>query len=523
MLYFETIPPCISMAVFKKGYIFTAAETGNHALYKFKSLGENNENSISVSNTNTGDDKDVYFWPRKLRDLEKLEEWDNMSVITDTKCEDLLNEGSSQIYNLCAAGHRSSLRILKHGVAVSEMAAKALPKKPNAVLTVKEKNSDEYDRYIILSFQTASIVLSITDQIVEDTDTFFETKKATIHVNLMEDDSLVQVYSNGVRHITKDRKIQICAQPENMKITRAVSNAKQLVIAVTGGDLIYFELDESGSLNEVAKIQVDTEILSLDLPKIPEGRQRSKFLAAGFLDNSVKMFSLDLDSCLLKLSMQVLPSAPESVSIIEYNTAETSDEYDEERKLFLHIGLNNGSLYRTAIDKTTGALSETRSRALGTNPVKLFKVDVHNTPVVVALTNKPWVGYMHHGKYLMTPLIYKNLDYVSNFHSRICPNGVVGISQDSLYIFKVKKLGELFNQTIIPLNYTPRKMNVHPESKSLIIIESSHRTYPNQENTEIVKKLIIDNPEIINPPSNPADLKIIGPEGQWASCVQILF
>jgi len=77
--------------------------------------------------------KETYFWPRKLVNLNKLEEWDSMAVITDTKVDDLLNEGSNQIYNLCAAGNRSSLRILKHGVSVNEMAAKGLPKKPNAV------------------------------------------------------------------------------------------------------------------------------------------------------------------------------------------------------------------------------------------------------------------------------------------------------------------------------------------------------------------------------------------------------
>jgi len=57
---------------------------------------------------------------------------------------------------------------------------------------------------------------------------------------------------------------------------------------------------------------------------------------------------------------------------------------------------------------------------------------------------------MSHAKYIMTPLIYRNLEYVSNFHSKICPNGVVGISSDHLYIMKVKKLGELFNQQIVP-------------------------------------------------------------------------
>ena len=50
--------------------------------------------------------KEVYFWPRKLMNLNKLEEWENMACIADTKVDDLLDEGCNQIYNLCAAGNR---------------------------------------------------------------------------------------------------------------------------------------------------------------------------------------------------------------------------------------------------------------------------------------------------------------------------------------------------------------------------------------------------------------------------------
>jgi hypothetical protein len=33
--YFDTIPPCASMAVLKTGFLFAASEMGNHALYQF--------------------------------------------------------------------------------------------------------------------------------------------------------------------------------------------------------------------------------------------------------------------------------------------------------------------------------------------------------------------------------------------------------------------------------------------------------------------------------------------------------
>jgi splicing factor 3B subunit 3 len=33
--YFDSLPPCVSLAVLKTGFLFCASETGNHALYQF--------------------------------------------------------------------------------------------------------------------------------------------------------------------------------------------------------------------------------------------------------------------------------------------------------------------------------------------------------------------------------------------------------------------------------------------------------------------------------------------------------
>jgi hypothetical protein len=47
-----------------------------------------------------------------------------------------------QIYTLCGRGHRSSLRVLKHGVTVTEMAVSDLPGRPTAVWTVKTVSNE---------------------------------------------------------------------------------------------------------------------------------------------------------------------------------------------------------------------------------------------------------------------------------------------------------------------------------------------------------------------------------------------
>lgn len=47
----------------------------------------------------------------------------------------------------------------------------------------------------------------------------------------------------------------------------------------------------------------------------------------------------------------------------------------------------------------------------------------------------------------------------------------------SLRILALEKLGAVFNQVAFPLQYTPRKFVIHPESNNLIIIETDHNAY----------------------------------------------
>jgi len=87
---------------------------------------------------------------------------------------------------------------------------------------------------------------------------------------------------------------------------------------------------------------------------VPEGRQRSKFLVVGYADNTVKVLSLEPESCLHRISMQVVLSVPESVSLINLKSDFASQQ------LFLHVGLENGVLLRSVVDNVTGMLTDSR-------------------------------------------------------------------------------------------------------------------------------------------------------------------
>ena len=107
--------------------------------------------------------------------------------------EDLTGEGNPQIYVSCAANHRSSLRVLRHGLAISEMAVSPLPGKPMAIWTIKDSIQDENHKNIVLSFLNQTLVLSIGDKVVEVSDSGLESQKGTLHVDLLEDNAIIQV------------------------------------------------------------------------------------------------------------------------------------------------------------------------------------------------------------------------------------------------------------------------------------------------------------------------------------------
>ena len=106
---------------------------------------------------------------------------------------DLAREGSPQIFALCGRGARSTLRILRHGLEVTEMAVSDMPGNPCGVWTVKKHRDDEYDTYIVVSFVNATMVLEVGETVAEAEDTGLETGVQTIAVGLLGEGSMVQV------------------------------------------------------------------------------------------------------------------------------------------------------------------------------------------------------------------------------------------------------------------------------------------------------------------------------------------
>ena len=181
---------------------------------------------------------------------------------------------------------------------------------------------------------------------------------------------LHQVHPGGIRHIRADKRINEWKPPGKKKIRLAAANERQVLVALTGGELIYFELDRTGQLMDSDKRDMGSDVTSLALPPVPKGALRSKFAAVGLFDNTVRLLSLDPDEQLKQVTMQAAASVPNALILLPMSTSGSS----ENENLFLFVGLHNGVLTRSLVDPVEGKLTDTRKRFLGTRPIKLFSL-----------------------------------------------------------------------------------------------------------------------------------------------------
>ena len=236
----------------------------------------------------------VFFQPRSpAANLQMIDRIESLAPILDMKVANLLGEEIPQIYVACGKGPNSTLRLLRPGLAVTEMVASPLPGVPTGIWTLKKASADEYDSYIVVSFTNATLILKVGETVEQANDTGFAASLPTLQVQHLADDSLLQVTAAGMRHVRPDGRVNEWRAPGRRMIVRATTNERQVVIVLSNFEIVYFELSVQGMLVEAEKRELGAEVTALDVGPIPEGRQRSKFLAIGSSDNTIRVLSLD--------------------------------------------------------------------------------------------------------------------------------------------------------------------------------------------------------------------------------------
>ena len=132
-----------------------------------------------------------------------------------------------------------------------------------------------------MSFVNGTLVLAIGETIEEVQDTGFLSSAPTLAVQQIGADAPLQVHPHGIRHVLADRRVNEWRVPAGKTIVCATTNKRQVVVALSSAELVYFELDLDGQLNEYQdRKAMGSTVLALSIAEVPEGRQRTPYLVS---------------------------------------------------------------------------------------------------------------------------------------------------------------------------------------------------------------------------------------------------
>lgn len=510
--YFDTIPLCVSLNILKTGFLFTATETSNSALYQFISIGDN-DNTPYTTSTQTNL---VQYNVRKLTNLMLVDELSSISPLLQCK---LLQPHSStgnttHLYSAVGTADRSTLRDLQYGLLMNELAVSELPGVPTNVFTIKNNYSDDYIQYIIVSFINATIVLSVSDSVEEITTSGIANDINTLHIYTLVNNTMVQIHSSGLYIISNGTRTSEWQSPNKKNIVCCTANGRQVAVGLTGGELIYFELDlRSNQLVDVSRIDLGNDIscITLNQTLLPD-QLRTSYIAVSLFDNTVRLLSCQPDNVLQQIAMQATGELPVSLALCTqpHNIATHLTNC-----IYLYVGLKNGLYLCSRIDSDTGNIIETRKKLLGQKPVKLYTVQINNTSACIALSDTNYITYVHNNKLIQSQLTYGTMDCVASFQSVQCSNGLIGCIDNTLHIITYNKLNTVFNERHCQLRYTPRKLVIHSNNSVLVTVESDQNTYSETIKQSLQSELNgdIDTDLVGNPKAG---------FGRWGSCIRLI-
>lgn len=454
------------------------------------------------------------FSPRALANLRPVHTLPSLSPLLKVHAEDLRGDGTPQLFALCGRSSRSQLKVLQQGLAISLLSQNPLPYAPSGLWTLRDARSGQH-RFMVISFNNATIVLAVGKSVEQVMDTGFKLDESTLATGVLEGNSFLQVYPGGFRQIFEDGHTKVWEPPSRRSITAAAMNLRQIVVALSNGEVLYFELDERLEWVERESMNHREEVICLDLPALTPNSLRAPFLAVGYGDRSCRVYSLAPTSLLEELSMQALNAMPSNLTL---DTMRMGSGSLARETLLLTVGMENGILMRVEVDPVSGKLSNARStRFLGPRPVRLFKILAGGNPCVLALSVKPWLCYCANNTLTLTSLVSDPLDLAAPFCNEDCSEGIVCVAGTNLNIIRIDDLTQPFTATSIPLSYTPRELIVYPGQPRLLLLETDHNAYSELEKQSFYQQ---HNVSYVN--EYDCGAPIPSEPDKWASCIRVV-
>ena len=261
LAYVDTVPVGNGLALLPNGWVFLAAEAGDHFLYRANLSASSSSASflpspspssllslpcVSSEEMEKAEDDTPLFVPHKLTALTPADRFDSSAPILGAKVTKVpaAEGGGEQLYSFGGKGERSGVNIIRHGLAVDEVTVSTLHAIPNGIWTLKSNHRQQHHSYIVVSFANGTLVLSLNGDVVEevaDEDSGFLGEHQTLLAAEVGSDGMVQVHPNGFRYINPNTDTRYdWSAPLNRTILHAAANYDQVIIIISFFSLLSY-------------------------------------------------------------------------------------------------------------------------------------------------------------------------------------------------------------------------------------------------------------------------------------------
>lgn len=485
--YFDTIPLCANLLIFKSGFIYANSEMGDQYIYQFEKLGDGPGEREWTSN----DPEDNLGFEVKPFDNLSLVNVVNalnplLGVEIDANSLDITKV--PQIITVSGTKSRSTLKLLSNELKLEPIVNQDLPSQPRNIWTCKIDPKSKLDDFIVITFDTSTIALKIGDEVeeAESEDTGLDGGIFSIEV-VNVGDSIVQVHQMGFKQIffdgSKVSKTIKWDVPSGLTVLKSASTCKQLVLSLSNGELVYFEANSDGSqsLNEFTKRKSYMfQVTSLSFGEIPKGNLLSPFIIVGTKDQTLQVLSTSPQKAFDVVSsidtVNVVSDIKVTNDFANSINGEGEMVFHDSSITHLHVGYQNGVYTRYEMS-SIGELLNPQNKFIGPEKIQLKKFNIDGLNYVSIHNIRTWVSYPNENL-VLRPLpkpekliedededeeepnaeqvFSSGFTSICNLNSEDIESGVLLIHDNKLVISSKPEMNKADNVESIPLRYTPR-------------------------------------------------------------------
>ncbi|KAI8874224.1 hypothetical protein GQ42DRAFT_116844 [Ramicandelaber brevisporus] len=568
--YFDTIPVASSLCLFTSGYLLATSETGDHFMYSLNRLGDDAPVELSSDDVPTHalvTDREIQraleslkssFMRRPLTNITIVDIMESLSPLTSANVLNLGNEMSPQVYGLRGYRNDSRFTITRYGLEAEELSTGALPPGAQSLWSSPapwNQSGDDgnnnnnsiselaaLDTYVLVAFANHTLVLELGETIDVAKDTPFVTNRRTFAIRQLESGIVVQVHSTGVRSILNNAQTVDWKVPrDGGEIVCAAINTRQVIIALSSGSLMYFELDNSRSHSATGQsLLVDRQVSGaasnrrvirsavtcLAVGEVPNRRTRYPFVAVGCADSTLRLMSLAPDRVLSPILTRSLDTVPESLAFF---TVVDRAIHARHPTTWLYVGLRNGTMARSVIAEHSMQFSYEHTQVLAGAGVgiQLQSVQVGsdgNTSAILAMGAVPWLSYYVQGRHTTVPVTYEAIVAATTLRSEHIGNCIAALSGKQLCLIQIAAAAARpFNHAARPLTSTPRRFAQHPVSSYFVVAEADHQATAASSGISASNQADTDSGRIDETDGDTdVDGPVRGPNGSWLSAVRLI-